>query len=799
MQSMFCLRLPVVTRTALILLATISCNLLFGQFNWQTVNSSTSYDNRDEHGYVELHGKFYLIGGAYQGTPLVQEYDPATNQWTNKSSVPQDFHHLQAVAYDSLIWVICAWRGTYGSETNTTHVFSYDPLTDTWTQRTEIPLDRRRGSTGVVVYDDKFYIIGGNSGGHGSQGDVKTWVDVYDPNANGGLGLWDTLSPMPIGRDHFEAVGKDGKIFAIGGRDSGGSGNFFNTVREQVDVYDIATDVWTTLPTTSNLPTPRAGATNVLMDDDIIVLVGVGNSSTQEKDDVEAFNIITQTWRTLPPAPTKRSGTQAVPFGRKIFMASGISSVFGGTDLFTHDVLYVPPVGAVNLTVTQPSDVSATVGDSASFTVFVYNADSAVNYQWQRLNSMGVWQDVGNAKNSRFVFQNAALADDSSYFRVRVSDRTDTVFSDPALLTVGCSPVFSGNTDPIVLEAENYQEHYSRSGKSWDVTTFNGASGNILDATPNTGANYNTGYTTQSPEVQYEIDFAQTGTYYVWVRTYSPSFEDNSFHVALDSIITGTSDKMTYDTYNQWGWTRQTMDGNVSTVNVTTVGIHSLHIWVREDGVKIDRIVLTQNNNYTPSGLGPAESNFCDPLTAFPIELTDWNGKRVADQILLNWTSQSEINSAFFSVQRSSDQQLWSEIGDVDAAGFADEPQNYQFWDIQPFDGINYYRLKMVDADGRFEFSSSIAINFQSDHTTLLQAFPDPVTSQHLHIRFGHNGKQTKLSLRNLWGQTIFESVYTDVDAVLERDISLPDLPAGVYLLQAENEDFSNVVKVVVK
>lgn len=778
-------------------LLTLSCKYSIGQVNWQTISSSTSYDNRDEHGYVELFGKFYLLGGAYQSVTKVQEYDPVANSWTDKGNVPIDFHHFQPVAYDSLIWVLSSWRGQYGSEQNLANVYTYDPLTDTWTQGTTIPAVRRRGSAGVILSGGKFYILGGNSGGHGPQGDVKTWVDVYDPAGNGGLGSWDTLSPMPIGRDHFQAVAKDGKIFAVGGRDSGVPGNFFNTIRDQIDVYDIATDTWTTLPAAANLPTLRAGTSTLIMDDDIYVMLGVGTSSTQESDVVEAFNIITQTWRTLPPAPHTRSGTQAVPFGRNIFVASGRGSLFGGTDLYAQDKLYIPPPGSVSLTVTPPDDVVAVEGDSAVFTVFVYNSTTPVTFQWQRLVGQS-WVPIPGASNSRYTLISTSTADDSSYFRVRVINATDTVFSDSALLTVGCDPVFIGNTDPIVMEAEHFQESYVRNGKSWNVINFTGGVGPILEAGPNTGANYNTNYTTQSPETQYDINFSQTGTYYVWVRTYSPTFEDNSYHTALDSIITGSSDKMTYDTYNQWGWTNQTMDGHAATFDVPSTGVHTLHLWMREDGVRVDRILLTKNSSYVPSGLGPAESSYCNPTVAFPIELGDWTARRDGQDVQLAWTTLREVNNAYFTIERSNDQQGWIGLGDVGGAGFSDELNTYGFRDIDPLSGLNYYRLKQVDFDGSFTYSNTLAVDVSFDSD--LKVFPNPLSGNQLRIQFGHDGKQANVIIRDLRGQEVFrDEILSAEEGLIFRQLNLPELPKGVYLLEVENEERIQVAKLVIR
>jgi hypothetical protein len=57
-----------------------------------------------------------------------------------------------------------------------------------------------------------------------------------------------------------------------------------------------------------------------------------------------------------------------------------------------------------------------------------------------------------------------------------------------------------------------------------------------------------------------------------------------------------------------WTWSKSTMDGPVATFNVSSTGLHTVNVWMREDGFEIDKIVLTVNSSYTPTGTGPAES-----------------------------------------------------------------------------------------------------------------------------------------------------------------------------------------------
>ena len=80
------------------------------------------------------------------------------------------------------------------------HIYIYDPAANTWKQGAEIPVSRRRGSTGAVVRDGMIYLLGGIQNGH-SSGWVP-WFDAYNPQTN----AWTILSDAPRSRDHFHAI-----------------------------------------------------------------------------------------------------------------------------------------------------------------------------------------------------------------------------------------------------------------------------------------------------------------------------------------------------------------------------------------------------------------------------------------------------------------------------------------------------------------------------------------------------------------------------------------------------------------
>jgi len=173
--------------------------------------------------------------------------------------------------------------------------------------------------------------------------------------------------------------------------------------------------------------------------------------------------------------------------------------------------------------------------------------------------------------------------------------------------TCGVGP-FQESAGMVVMEAENYHSTLARSSHSWTLTNNSSASnGKVMVASPNTGMTVNAGYVTTSPELAYQVNFTTTGTYHVWVRGSAPSGNDDSLHAGIDGTGPSTADRIaSFPT--SLAWRKSTMDGPVATLVVSTPGVHTFQLWMREDGMRADKIVLTTNSSYTPTGSGPTES-----------------------------------------------------------------------------------------------------------------------------------------------------------------------------------------------
>ncbi|MEM6784869.1 MAG: kelch repeat-containing protein [Bacteroidota bacterium] len=302
---------------------------------WRTVASDAPPVARHEHAYVRVGERFYLVGG--RGERPVQSFDPVSGAWSTHAMPPIELHHFQAVAHEGKIYVIGALTGGWPTEDPVAHVYIYDPVADAWTQGPAVPEDRRRGAAGAVVHDGEIFVVAGIRNGH-TDGHVR-WLDAYDP-ATGG---WRRLADAPRTRDHFHAAVLDGKLYAAGGRRSShATGQGFELTIPEVDVYDFATDTWTPLPPSGDLPTERAGTTVAVLDGRLLVLGGESGSQVPAHAEVEAFDPETGTWTALAPMRVGRHGMQAVVYEQKVYVASG-SKTRGADEVDSQEVYSQTP------------------------------------------------------------------------------------------------------------------------------------------------------------------------------------------------------------------------------------------------------------------------------------------------------------------------------------------------------------------------------------------------------------------------------------------------------------------------
>jgi len=162
----------------------------------------------------------------------------------------------------------------------------------------------------------------------------------------------------------------------------------------------------------------------------------------------------------------------------------------------------------------------------------------------------------------------------------------------------------------VSVEAEHYDANVEVGGHAWELTgPTGGFTGEFGMHAPNGNGGHSSNFETNSERLEYEINFVKTGIHYVWILAWGESGSDDSCHAGLDGDASLSSQMSGWNNNYQWSNNRYQQPG-ASRVNVTSTGLHTLNIWVREDGLIIDKIVLTSNRDFTLSGNepGPPES-----------------------------------------------------------------------------------------------------------------------------------------------------------------------------------------------
>jgi N-acetylneuraminic acid mutarotase len=275
-----------------------------------------------------INGVVYVVG---EGANNTLAWDRLTDTWSSSMAVrPFVGHHHSAEVYQGKWFLIGGLSGNSKGK-----VQIYDPVLDQWTLGATMPWNG--GSVSTALIGGKIYAAGGIVG--------NTTVDncaVYDIAQNS----WTNLTPMPSqqGRNHA-AAGTDGsRFFIFGGRGIGsGPGNTVANGYPDVQIYDPATDTWTTSldpgSTLTPMPIGRGGTGKaVFYKGELHVfggetLNGPGAKPGNVYDRVDVYDPIANTWRLEAPMPTPRHGVFPVLSQGKILLpGGGVVAGFSSSD-----------------------------------------------------------------------------------------------------------------------------------------------------------------------------------------------------------------------------------------------------------------------------------------------------------------------------------------------------------------------------------------------------------------------------------------------------------------------------------
>lgn len=248
-------------------------------------------------------------------------------------------------------------------------------------------------------------------------------------------------------------------------------------------------------------------------------------------------------------------------------------------------------------------------------------SSTQINLSWSDNsdNEMGfdIYRSIGT--NDNFSFHKTVLANVYS-FSDKDLDFGTSYFYKVSAKNIGGISAFSnedsattklqqsgntfnqqGSNGIVSMEAENYTENITGEGSfvsvKWKGFSDELASNGTYMMVPNSN-NLNGGSSPDSPSLNFDIDFSRSGNHYIWLRVATPTQDDNSVSVFFNDILI----EEWHLPLVSWAWVKcsKTLDASI--------GVNRFTIRMREDGTKVDKIVLTTSSTYTPTGTGPEET-----------------------------------------------------------------------------------------------------------------------------------------------------------------------------------------------
>jgi hypothetical protein len=177
---------------------------------------------------------------------------------------------------------------------------------------------------------------------------------------------------------------------------------------------------------------------------------------------------------------------------------------------------------------------------------------------------------------------------------------------------------------------------------------------------------------------------------------------------------------------------------------------------------------------------------------ALPVTLLEFTAKKEGSAASLNWSTTYESNSDYFNVEHSSNAKDWNTLSKITAANQSSGLKNYGFSHVLPAAGANYYRLKMVDKDQSYAYSTIRELQFEQSYQVSL--YPNPAVEK-VRISMDHWENIAGVKLLNAQGTTLSASFKKP----LSKEINMKDFSAGLYVVQLLLNDGSTAAVKVIK
>lgn len=244
----------------------------------------------------------------------------------------------------------------------------------------------------------------------------------------------------------------------------------------------------------------------------------------------------------------------------------------------------------------------------------------------------------------------------------------------------------------------------------------------------------------------------------------------------------------------------QDMDFNPETGNLYWSGYWSAGFF--SEGGSFRLINITNGTSTELGAFGQFETitglSVNANCSVVPVELTSFSANQSGNNVVLNWTTATEINNSGFEIERKSEPSNWERIGFIAGSGSTTETRSYSFTDNSVLQGSNTYRLKQIDYNGKFEYSNEINVDVHTVlNFSLEQNYPNPFNPSTT-IRFTiPEASLVKINVYNAVGEFVDE-VTNELLQSGSYDVTYyaSGLASGVYFVKMEAGSFVSTRKI---
>lgn len=195
-------------------------------------------------------------------------------------------------------------------------------------------------------------------------------------------------------------------------------------------------------------------------------------------------------------------------------------------------------------------------------------------------------------------------------------------------------------------------------------------------------------------------------------------------------------------------------------------------------------------------GQGDGWANTYTPLGPLPVQIVLFEAVKKGSAVELEWKSSFEKNSSHYIVEKSADAVNFKEFAQVPSLN-QEEGSAYQLLDNAPYSGYNYYRLKMVDIDGQFQYSPTRHVIFEKNNQALdYRIYPNPSTGL-ITFEFPSTTQNENLviNITNMTGRVVQQYKCTSEDRLIQMNLS--NLPRSTYFVQIRCSTYDIIEKII--